>query len=415
MYRIWDFHYQFPFGGYKGVAWHNMKNKKILLIFSMVMINAIGASVANAYTCSVGYYLPAGADSCVQCPTNATCAGGTYDFNTTQSQGIVINNVINDDLGNACSTDYVFTGGTQSALDWHAVFERSDYNVNLLTTNNYANECNVAERNGLMTSEYGLNAVYEINKYMCAAGYFLPANTEGCQTCPDGATCAGRTNVGGEYIFDPENSQGIVINDRIHTGLAKACSASYVFANGTETNLTWTALFEIAGYDINLLTPSNNTGACDIVYSNGLAKSEITLRALYQINEYTCVAGQYLPANSDVCATCTANSYCVGGTYTYNASTAQGIVACDSGLTSPAGSSSASDCAAVSQCEAGYHYVAGNPASCQANTINIDWKDASGDTFEFGSCTYDGALTTPTTAPTKRGYTFGGWKFILQN
>ena len=53
-------------------------------------------------------------------------------------------------------------------------------------------------------------------------------------------------------------------------------------------------------------------------------------------------------------------------------------------------------------------------AQCAANTININWNGADGNLFEAGTCTYDGPLVTPSTAPDKRGYTFTGWRFITQ-
>ena len=46
------------------------------------------------YTCSAGFYLPAGNDwqndteGCRKCPENNYCAGGTYTFNETIAQGI---------------------------------------------------------------------------------------------------------------------------------------------------------------------------------------------------------------------------------------------------------------------------------------------------------------------------------------
>lgn len=48
---------------------------------------------------------------------------------------------------------------------------------------------------------------------------------------------------------------------------------------------------------------------------------------------------------------------------------------------------------------------------CIANTININWKNATGDTHASNTCTYGGELSTPATAPTKRGYIFTGWAF----
>ena len=52
------------------------------------------------------------------------------------------------------------------------------------------------------------------------------------------------------------------------------------------------------------------------------------------------------------------------------------------------------------------------PASCTANTITLNWKDATGGTHATTQCTYGGTIDTPTTAPTKRGYTFTGWRFV---
>ena len=50
----------------------------------------------NTYTCSVGFYLPAGNDwqndteGCRKCQENNYCPGGTYTFNETIAQGITI-------------------------------------------------------------------------------------------------------------------------------------------------------------------------------------------------------------------------------------------------------------------------------------------------------------------------------------
>nr|MBQ0091345.1 InlB B-repeat-containing protein [Candidatus Enterousia merdequi] len=49
----------------------------------------------------------------------------------------------------------------------------------------------------------------------------------------------------------------------------------------------------------------------------------------------------------------------------------------------------------------------------EPNTININWKDADGNTFASTTCEYDGSITAPTTAPTKKGYTFTGWQNLM--
>ena len=49
-----------------------------------------------------------------------------------------------------------------------------------------------------------LNAVFELGTYTCAAGYYLPANSETCTACPAGSYCPG-----GTYTFNENDAQGI--------------------------------------------------------------------------------------------------------------------------------------------------------------------------------------------------------------
>ena len=53
-----------------------------------------------------------------------------------------------------------------------------------------------------------------------------------------------------------------------------------------------------------------------------------TLYAGWKVNSYTCTAGQYLKAGATSCSSCEAGRACAGGTYSYNASSAQGRVDC---------------------------------------------------------------------------------------
>ncbi len=131
-------------------------------------------------------------------------------------------------------------------------------------------------------------AIYDINSYTCNSGDFLPANYDnGCVTCPANATCNG-----GTFVFNPNSFQGLNIGNSI-TGATM-----------------------------------NNVCADNL---------QPSWRAIYIPNQHTCAPGYYMPANTDGCVVCPENSYCAGGTYTFNETTAQGIVACASGLFAPTG------------------------------------------------------------------------------
>ena len=123
--------------------------------------------------------------------------------------------------------------------------------------------------------------------FNCSAGQYLPADGLGCVTCPNGATC-----VGGTYIYNEIIPQGVQITAPITQNQNSLCSESY----------------------------------------NRMA-------AVFTPNQYTCNVGYYLPADGIECIICPQNSICSGGTYTFNETTDQGIVACASGTFAPTGSS----------------------------------------------------------------------------
>ena len=51
------------------------------------------------------------------------------------------------------------------------------------------------------------------------------------------------------------------------------------------------------------------------------------------------------------------------------------------------------------------------PATCAANTINIDWNPDNNGEHIKNMCTYEGSITVPAD-PVKPGYTFMGWKLV---
>ena len=196
-----------------------------------------------------------------------------------------------------------------------------------------------------------IHAVFEPKTYDCAAGYYLPLNHDGCEPCPSGHTCAG-----GTFLFNPNESQGIVYNTPLLSNLDYGC-------------------------DVNLLYSLN--GASE-------------LYGVFEPLSITCSAGQYLPANVDACTQCPVNSYCVGGTFNFNENINQGIVACDNGYHSSVGASNVSDCI--------------------ANVITINWSGADTEDIlanNAGQCTYGGDIRTPVKAQHVPGMTFVGWTFDI--
>ncbi len=141
-------------------------------------------------------------------------------------------------------------------------------------------------------------AKFERNQYTCNSGYYVPKNHDGCTTCLSGYTC-----LGGTYAFNENIDQGI----------------SYTFP--VVENVT-------NGCNVDLI-------ADDFLY------------AQFTPNEHTCPIGQYMPANYDGCVACLADSYCAGGTYTFNETVTQGIESCPNNWYSPAGSSSVAQCGRI--------------------------------------------------------------------
>ena len=60
----------------------------------------------NTYTCNNGYFLPADTLECQPCPIDHVCSGGTFNYNPTQSQGIIYSKPITQNTTNSCSVNF---------------------------------------------------------------------------------------------------------------------------------------------------------------------------------------------------------------------------------------------------------------------------------------------------------------------
>lgn len=117
----------------------------------------------------------------------------------------------------------------------------------------------------------------------------------------------------------------------------------------------------------------------------------------------TCPAGEYYKGQGQ-CAECLANYYCPGGTFNSSDSSRDGINACPSGTTSPAGSDSESDCKSSG----------GSSGGTSSETHRVTFKDHDGTTLGSDTCTTTTGsckVNALSTNPSRTGYTFDGWSY----
>ena len=198
--------------------------------------------------------------------------------------------------------------------------------------------------NEICGDAYYYGGKFEPIVYNCASGYYLPAGAISCEQCPNNHTCNG-----GTFAFDAIKTQGLSDGDMLVTDAIGSCATNF--------NKSFTATFE------------------PIVY--------------------TCNPGYYLPAGNDWtndfegCRICDKDNYCIGGNYTFNETTNQGITHCpEQYQVSPAGSYSAQQC---------YKPI-----------INLDWYNGENIVAQT-TCEYGSVIQLPPT-PVKPGYTFVGWR-----
>ena len=124
---------------------------------------------------------------------------------------------------------------------------------------------------------------------------------------------------------------------------------------------------------------NNDNPTCDSS-TIGASSGSTALDAVWNIVNQTCSAGQYFDMTTATCVTCTANSYCPGGTYNVESQT-NGLNSCPSGYgLSASGAGAQTDCyrncttsdvAHSTGVTGGYYY--GDNNQCAATSCAAGW------------------------------------------
>ena len=188
------------------------------------------------------------------------------------------------------------------------------------------------------------------------------------------------------YTYAPSGSVNLASNTPTRTG--------YTFL-GWSTSSSATS----ASYAAGATWARNNVPNSGTTY---------TLYAVWSIKSITCSGGNYLPASSDTCTQCPANSYCGGGTWTYDGNqkgrSLCSSLASGSYTTSPAGSDASNDCY-IPKANLSKKYVAtanAEPVACTAGyfcagSTNVKYGSTGGRT-QCATGSYSAASSSTCTA-----------------
>jgi len=329
-------------------------------------VNATANFNPKSYSCAAGTYLPDGDnwtgldDGCQPCPANSYCVGSgnsTFTYSESGDQGIA-----------ACPTGYTLSdGGSTSANACYRTCTTADVPHSANVTGRYysnetaqSNSCEPTSTNG------------------CVTGYSYVAGFNPSTSLP--AT----SQKGNSYEYHSHNNSNVSSN-----GSSMAAGS---------WSVTWTS--------------GTNQGTM-----TGIASCNST-------------SGSYNPRNTSAANTMNTSSegqycWCMPTSWTPSGGNAQNLSAAwvflyDYDDADGCANSCARDCASNGRDAPGFRsalfgVVGASVAQCSANTITINWGGygTNNNESQQTQCTYGGDVTTPSTAPSKRGHTFDGWTFTL--
>jgi len=396
------------------------------------------------YNCAAGTYLPADGVECVTCTAGNYCIGGNYTYNETTPQGLTAcaTNYTSSAGASICvpmtyNITYILNGGssvpsTYTQLEYLEATGRTQYIDTGLRANidNHSNYRLLIKRTTFSSGEYnwwldgsalgGRDGVYVgIDEYIHAYYYGVGNDTSTGVVATFNVPITYDLNIPGDYYRVTDeggntlvNYSPLVVNDSNFTSEGLPL---YVFGYSGEdrkySGRIYYAKIYYAGTIVRDFIPArrnsdNVLGMYDTVTNtfftnDGTGTFVAGPNAGSNWSQYTYGTGATMSATPTRAHSAFAG-WCDDVALTSNCATPKTI-----------GTTATGDKTFYAKylCDTGYSTNVSNTA-CNANTITVNWDNGAGGATQ-NTCTYGGDLTTPTTAPTKRGHVFTGWSFNL--
>ena len=398
------------------------------------------------YNCAAGTYLPADGVECATCTVGNYCIGGNYTYNETTTQGLTAcaANYTSSAGAYMCSPmmyniNYVINGGNILPAEYTQVEYLQSSGTQYIDTGiiasgtNYEYSVTFIPRGALASvigNQYEDFLTYTMGNYL----KLYPSNVDmtafawdfGGFMTPD-IPLTINIKYDGNNVFAMRDNAPVFVhkfNENNHpentTGIVNPTHTVLLFANRFDAYRGY-GLVDMGTVAIKSARIWNNGSLVrDFIPARRNGDSVLGMYDMVSGNFFTNAGTGVFSAGADT-TTVPTNAYKYGTGATVNATPTRShssfVGWCtDAALTNCAATQTIGTTATGDKtfyakylCDTGYSTNVSNTA-CDANTITVNWDNGAGGATQ-NTCTYGGDLTTPTTAPTKRGHVFTGWTF----